>query len=198
MECNRAHLNFHSAIRFLPMKRGESENRAFGERLRAGMQHAGYSERGAYKRFATLYGVSQPVVSDWRKGRYLPEHPKAKRMAKEFECETDWLYYGEGPAPKWFGTTTRSIAPTRMTGVDLVAAHNQIALESLLEALVATTRGAAKAFLADVVESAHQRGVDPEEGFLLSLSDIAREAVAREATAALRPKRRSSSASKKL
>lgn len=62
-------------------------NKVVAERIRAGMTAFGYGVRGGNKAFAALYIGDEkrsPMVSDWRKGRYLPEPEKLERMA------TDW------------------------------------------------------------------------------------------------------------
>lgn len=164
-------------------------NAEFAQRLRTCMRYFGYEEHGGNKRFADAYGVSGPVVTDWRKGRYMPEYSKIRKMAAEFECSADWLYSGEGSAPAWMSKEAEE-APAakpiftkeRRASDDVLAL--QIGLESLLVAVLQRTPGAAEAFLADVKPVAKGHGFSMKAGLLGSLVDIAQRVRSEEEAAA--------------
>lgn len=194
----------------MPTAEETKELQNFAERLRAGMSHCGYVLRGTdgngFSDFAKKYGVKAPVVSEWRKGDYKPQHSKVRAMAAEFGCSADWLYYGEGKPPAWFSDKAqREIAqeapadrPRRYADGDVIAL--QIGIQSLAALVLANAPESAPAFLADI----HQRIVDrrfgdPDDqgGLLQQLQRIAREVPARAAAASRQKLQRGSVPSKR-
>ena len=152
------------------------KRKAFADRLKAGMAHAGYADRGNLARFAAAYGVKAPVVTQWRDGKYLPTFEKVRIMAKEFGCDAEWLYSGEGEPPEWFGGNASSavasiFTPERRAEDDVTAV--QIAIESLAVALLKRSQGASTAFLADLDAVTRLRKFSKNHALLGRLVNIA-------------------------
>lgn len=125
---------------------------AFAKRLKLCLTANGYDERGAGKRLAEEFDVKPPVVSDWRKGRYLPTASRVRAMAALWQVPYDWLYWGEGPGPNFAPPpspkadkgharskqTERAIDDLRVAVsalYALVAARSSVEAESLAKAM---------------------------------------------------------------
>jgi hypothetical protein len=81
----------------MPIDTIPAENKPVAERLRAGMNHFGYDVRGGKIEFAKRYlgdAKKAPMVTDWRKGRYLPGNEIMRAIAKDWSCTFDWLRFG--------------------------------------------------------------------------------------------------------
>lgn len=72
---------------------------SFAARLNDVLAAEGYDDRGGNKRLASEFGVKPPVVSDWRKGRYLPTPARVDAMATRWRIPYEWLYWGRGQRP---------------------------------------------------------------------------------------------------
>lgn len=184
------------------MPKGKKPDKAaFAKRLDAGMARFGYGQRGGKGQFAKRYGVAAPVVTGWLTARHLPAEATARKMASEFECTSDWFYWGEGSPPKWFLSEEPIMlkpkpTPEQRAGGDVIAL--QMAVESILEALLNRVPGSASAFLADLKESSEERKFPLDAGELLTLVGIAKSARAAEAADARRRRQRGSGGRKKL
>lgn len=177
------------------------ENKPVAERIRAGMTAFGFDYHGGKKAFAARYKRDPAMVSDWRKGRFLPGTEDLFAMCMDWNCTFEWLRFGKGNAPAWYtGESAESsaipfISKEQHADGDAVAVR--IALESLIAALLPRTQGVAGAFLADLTKMAKKHRFSTKRGLLLKLCGIAQEVQNQEAKAAPTPPRAGSAGRKR-
>lgn len=143
---------------------------AFSQRLNACLERFGYSERGGGKRLADEFGVKPPVVSDWRRGRFLPSAAKVRAMAKQWRVPYDWLYWGEGRSPFTGVGEARTAYAPKTSGQDSAIDELRIVVSALIAVLAAKRPAEAAA-----LSAALKRTVSPEklrEGLMVELLSV--------------------------
>jgi hypothetical protein len=168
----------------MPKKFTDAQKEAFRRRLVLGMTAHGFDNPGGIKDFSERYaGGKSPMVSQWRSGRYMPGPETVRQIARDWKCAYEWLYFGDGDAPGWWGgEVVPAFTPERRASDDVVAL--QIALESLAVALLQKAPGAAAVFLADMGAMCRERKFSPNHALLGRLSGIAETVHAGETKAA--------------
>lgn len=155
------------------------ENLPVAERIRAGMAAFGYSARGANKDFADRYigdRNKSPMVSDWRKGRYLPEADKLQAMAADWSTTFEWLRFGRGAPPAWYGGETKPTPIfTRERRADDDVTAMRLALLAVAETLLRKTPDAADYFRAYLSALARAENFSSRPALLGALDGIAEQ-----------------------
>lgn len=161
-----------------PLPTKESEE--FGKRLVALLAHAKHVRHGAGEYLHKRYGVSGVTANAWLNGVHKCSAAIARRIAKDHGCTFESLYVGpklvylDGSQPKEAdGQPSPIFTKERRASDDVLAL--QVALESLVVAVLQRTQGSAAAFLEDVERVAEESHFSPEQGFLGGLVEIASE-----------------------
>jgi hypothetical protein len=182
----------------MPTKYTQAQRDAFAERFKAGWLHFGYGQHGKQIAFAKQYGVRAPSVIGWLKAKNMPSPTNAREFCRDWECDPNWMLFGDGAAPSWYQAAPgrKLFTRERRAGNDVIAAH--IAIESLVEAVLRRVPGSAAAFLEDLKQSAEENEFPIVAGLLLNVSGIAEEVQADEAADVQRQQRKRSGGGKTL
>lgn len=77
----------------------DPENLAFSERLNDLLDDRKFAEKGRGRQvdLAKRYGLVQQSVGKWLKGEGMPKTTQMIRIARDFQCNFEWLALGTGP-----------------------------------------------------------------------------------------------------
>lgn len=106
----------------------------FARRLLKAMDDQGWPTRGRGARLVRACAVSQPTVTGWLKGLYMPEPEKVLQIARLLEVDYMWLYFGSiGTNEPRAGYSTRARALA--TTFDELSEEAQVTAERVIKAL---------------------------------------------------------------